>query len=249
MGQKGFAILLTPRNQTPNVCPLCRVTDVTIRYCKVRHMASGLSIANAPSDTGGLSTAGERYSIHDLVFEDIDGDFYGGFGAFAMIISNGPQLRDVKIDHVTAFPSKVALIVGANQGRPMPANFALTNSIVKAGEKELTSTGGKENCAFGAAQLGPDPVFKNCFNPVTVTHNAIIAPRGSWPKGNSSSKNEDSVGFVNYNHGKDADYHLCRAKDNPSSCKQPSPYVGAGSDGKDLGADIDALEAATSGAE
>jgi hypothetical protein len=249
VGQKGFAILLTPRNQMPNVCPLCRVTDITIRYCKVRHMASGLSIANAPSGTGGLSTAGERYSIHDLVFEDIDGEFYEGFGAFAMIISNGPQLRDVKIDHVTALPSRVAIIVGADQGRPMPANFTLTNSIVKAGEKELTSTGGKENCAFGAAQLGPDAVLKNCFNPVTVTHNAIIAPRGSWPKGNSSSKNEDSVGFVNYNHGKDADYHLCRAKDKPSSCKKPSPYVGAGSDGKDLGADIDALEAATSGAE
>lgn len=251
VGQKGFAILLTPRNQTPNVCPLCRVTDVTIRYCKVRHMASGLSIANAPSDTGGLSTAGERYSIHDLVFEDIDGDFYGGFGAFAMIISNGPQLRDVKIDHVTAFPSKHALIVGAPQASPLPSNFTLTNSIVRAGERELTSTGtgGKENCAFGADRLGPDAVLKNCFNPVTVSHNAIIAPRGSWPKGNSSSKNEDSVGFVNYNHGKDADYHLCRAKDKSSSCKQPSPYVGAGSDGKDLGADIDALEAATSGAE
>ncbi len=29
VGQKGFAIVLTPRNQTPNVCPLCRVTDVT----------------------------------------------------------------------------------------------------------------------------------------------------------------------------------------------------------------------------
>ena len=42
--QAGFAILLTPKNQaigTENVCPACIVTDITIRNCKISHVASG----------------------------------------------------------------------------------------------------------------------------------------------------------------------------------------------------------------
>src|SRR5262249_15310371 len=91
VGQNGFGIMLTPRNQMPNVCPLCRVTDVTIRNSIVRHVGSGISIANDRSGTGGAATAGERYSIHDILFEDIDGVAYKGFGAFALVISNAPQ--------------------------------------------------------------------------------------------------------------------------------------------------------------
>jgi hypothetical protein len=248
VGQAGFAIVLTPRNQMPNVCPLCRVTDITLRYSKIRHMATGMSIANAPSGTGGAATAGERYSIHDLVFEDIDGDTYKGFGAFAALISMAPQLRDVRIDHVTAFPPRVALNIGATRDTVL-ANFSLTNSILSAAQREVTSTGGKQNCAFGEVQLGPEAVFKSCFSSMTFSHNAIIGPSKQWPRENSFPKDENSVGFVNYNHGKDGDYHLCKEKGQPASCKQASPYLHAGSDGKDLGADIDAVEAAIHGVE
>jgi hypothetical protein len=247
--QTGFAILLTPKNQSPNVCPLCRVTDITLRYCKIRHVASGMTVANVPSDTGGLSTAGERYSIHDLVFEDIDGSSYGGFGAFALVMSNGPQLKDVKIDHVTAFPPRVAFNIGADRDRPLPENFSFTNSILTAGEREVTSSGGKQNCAAGMVRFGPEAVFKACFSTMAFHNNVIIAPNGHWPSGNSFPKNEEAVGFLNYNHGQDGDYHLCKAKDETPSCKRPSPYLQTGSDGRDPGADIDAVEAATRGAE
>jgi len=246
VGQRGFAIVLTPRNQVPNVCPLCRVTDVTIRYCKVLHMGSGMNIANAPSDTGGISTEGGRYSIHDVVFDDIDGDVYKGFGAFAMVISNGPQLHDVDINHVTAFPSRVSFIVGSNREDLRLANFTVTNSILSAAEKEVTSTGGKQNCAFGMPQLGAEAVFKSCFASMNFSNNVIIAPRAPWPKGNSFPKNEDSVGFVKYNRGKLGDYHLCKAK-STESCKEASPYASKGSDGKDPGADVDAIDAAIKG--
>ena len=46
VGQNGFAIVLTPKNQAPNVCPLCRVTDITLRYNRVSHMGGGIIIAN-----------------------------------------------------------------------------------------------------------------------------------------------------------------------------------------------------------
>ena len=41
------------------------------------------------------------------------------------------------------------------------------------------------------------------------------------------------------------DYRLCREKDETTSCKKPSPAVKAGTDGKDIGADIEAIEQAT----
>jgi hypothetical protein len=213
-------------------------------------MGSAMSIANAPADTGGIATAGERYSIHDLVFEDIDADAYKGFGAFAMVISNGPQLQYVKIDHVTAFPNRVAFIVGADRNKPLPANFSVTNSILNAGERDVTSTGGgPQNCAYGVVQMGPEAIFQNCFHEMAFTHNAIINPGKAWPKGNSFPKNEDAVGFVHANHGKEGDYRLCSAKDNPPLCKKASPFRQSGSDGKDLGADVDAVEAATKDVE
>lgn len=48
-----------------------------------------------------------------------------------------------------------------------------------------------------------------------------------------------SVQFVNYNGGKGGDYHL-----GPGS-----PYKNQGTDGKDLGADIDAVNSAITGVQ
>ncbi|PYX38023.1 MAG: hypothetical protein DMG75_05240 [Acidobacteria bacterium] len=48
------------------------------------------------------------------------------------------------------------------------------------------------------------------------------------------AKNWKAVGFVNFNEGNGGDYHLQSA----------SPYRKAGTDGKDIGANIDALNAA-----
>jgi hypothetical protein len=44
---------------------------------------------------------------------------------------------------------------------------------------------------------------------------------------------------VNYNNGIGGDYHL----------KSSSPYKNAGTDGKDLGADMNALDAAIAGVQ
>jgi hypothetical protein len=238
--QPGFAIALSPKNQHGNVCPLCRVTDITIRYNKISHMGGGLSIANVLSDTGGAAADGGRYSLHDLVFDDIDGATYNGFGTFLLLIANTPKLHDVKIDHVTALPPRVFLNIGSKQEKF--ANFVFTNNIVDAGQRQVTSTGGgPANCAFH-----PDPsnVLKNCFESVTFTNNAIIDGSG-WPPGNFYPKDQESVGFLNPNHGKNGDYHLCRAKN--QFCKAASRYLHAGTDGKDLGADMDAIDAATKG--
>jgi hypothetical protein len=90
--QGGFGILLTPKNQaatgsTANLCPNCFVTDVTVRYNTISHVASGLQIANALSDNKGGALDGQRYSIHDLIVDDIDPVKYAGGGHLAEIVS------------------------------------------------------------------------------------------------------------------------------------------------------------------
>jgi hypothetical protein len=75
--QNGYAVLLTPKNQS-NQCPLCRVTDVTIRFNRITNVGAVFSIANIRSDAGGETAAGERYSIHDIVADNVRGQQFGG---------------------------------------------------------------------------------------------------------------------------------------------------------------------------
>jgi hypothetical protein len=246
--QTGFSILLTPKNQNSPVnsslCPLCRVTDVTIRDCWIAHVASGLQIATVFEKGGEPSAAGERYSIHDVVIDDINGKQYGGFGAFMVLITNQPTLKDVRLDHITAVINpRVFMNVGVKQAHIQ--NFVFTNNLVGANEQELTSTsGGPENCVFQPTKVGPATILKNCFDGITFSNNAIINGSGGWPPGNFNPKDLDAVGFVKNASGLDA-FRLCREKS--SSCKGPSKYASAGTDHKDLGADIDAIISATRG--
>jgi hypothetical protein len=235
--QAGFAILLTPKNQS-NLCPGCRVTDVTLRYNRVAHMASGMQIANVPSDNGGASADGGRYSIHDVVFEDISGPAYGGYGVFAQISAADPPLHDIKLDHVTAFPDRSLFMLGVRHSIPKISNFVFTNNIVGVGTQTVVSTGGgPANCAFEPERLGVRGLLENCFTDPTVTHNAIVGDGIGWPKGNSMFKNSDAIGFLATEKGRVTDLHLQAH----SRCKQ------AGTDGKDLGANVDLVNSTTAG--
>lgn len=236
--QAGFGILLTPKNQYSgirgNVCPLCMVTDVTVRYNLLAHVGAGLQIANASAHGAGAKD-GQRYSIHDLVVEDIDGAKYAGPGLLAQISTDpaAPVLQNVSLDHITAFPPKMLLNIGGSSERRM-VNFSFTNSIVNAGKYPVWSTGGQQNCAKADV---PSTTFDACFTQYRVTHNAIIDGGGDWPKGNFSPKDAKAIGFVNFADGNGGDYHL----------RPNSPYKGKGSDGKDLGADVDAVMKAIAG--
>jgi hypothetical protein len=243
--QAGFAIVLTPKNPLGHLCPLCRVADITIRYNKISHAGGGMQIANVLAN-GGAAAEGARYSIHDVVFDDIDGATYDGFGSFLLMMSISPVLSDVKIDHVTAFPPRVLISLGVAGSKIK--NFIFTNNIVGAGDRQIASAGlGPSNCAFRPEQQGPAGVINSCFAPVTFTNNAVLDGTGNWPPGNFFPKG-DAVGLVNRpNNGKGGDYHLCKSETRAASCKTPSRYLHAGTDGKNLGADMDAIDALTQG--
>jgi hypothetical protein len=246
--QQGFGILLTPKNQAGrggNICPECYVTDVTIRNCRISHVASGFQIANGISATGGSPKAGARYSIHDIVVDDVQDQLYRGSGTFAQIsmtegVSETPTLHDVQIDHVSAFPKKSLLIVGGPIQDPRMSNLTITNSIFTFADKSIITTGGGplKNCSAQPDSKGFKVVFDECFASYGFHHNVIVGS-GDFPKGNATPKKPADIGFANFKDGAGGDYHLA----------SKSKYRHAGTDGKDLGADIDAIEKATAGVE
>jgi len=248
--QVGFAILLTPKNQAgpqgTNQCPSCVVADVTIRYDLVRHMAAGLQMGNGLSSNGGAARDGQRYSIHDTVFEDLDGTAYNGTGLFAQVTTGlgAPLLQNVKIDHITAVSQnmKSMLALGDPKSYPKMPDFIFTNNITNTGAYPfIVGKGGTTECTYKVANIN---MLNACFSNYQFSHNALVAPPKNdqpshWPDGNFFPASAASVHFQSAVSSLTSSYTLL-----PSS-----PYKNAGTDGKDLGADIAALQAAIASAE
>jgi hypothetical protein len=246
--QAGFGILLTPKSQArglENVCPNCVVTDVTIRNCTMSHVAGGLQIANAADGKGrGVAKEGGRYSIHDVVLDDVQPVVYKGLGTFAQIstalnVSEAPRLHDLKIDHVTAFAPKTLFIIGGPPEEPKMSGLSITNNIFITDGKPVFSTGGpvQENCSAPRFGKTAEALLRQCFSTLIFHHNVVIGPEDEWPKDNKTVKSVTDVGFSDYKNGNQGNYRL----------SSHSKFKNAGSDQKDIGADLDAIEQATMG--
>lgn len=237
--QAGFSVLLTPKNQN-NHCPLCIVTDITIRNCEIKNVGGGFQIANALSDSGGASSGGERYSIHDLVVEDVHANDLGSFGIFAMIISVGPPVANVSIQHVTAFVPRAVFILG---GKSKMENFKIDNNIfVLGGDRQIDNAGGgPASCAFQPDRQGPSGVIGSCFANPSFTHNMIVGGSG-WGSGNMTPGNPGNAGIRLNRQPGAAFYSLCREKGD--ECKKASQAVNAATDGRDVGADVEGIRKA-----
>jgi hypothetical protein len=248
--QFGQSILITPRNdynkirKQGNLCSVCEATDITIRYNKISHTAAGFNIANVVVENFGAQ-AGERYSIHDIIADDIDATKYKGGGGLFLVMNFWPKqtLNSISIRHVTGFPDQRGHVMGISNSLNFPQMYALnfSDNLVVVPTYPVWSAGGVNNCAVADVPL---TVFVACFKTYTFTNNVLAAatqafPPSKWPGGNFFPATVNDVGFVNYNNGNGGDYHL----------QASSPYKGKGSDGRDPGADIDAVNAATQGVE
>lgn len=245
--QSGFAILLTPRGSWSHV------DNVTIRYNHISHVAGpimGAAMLNCHHSylrghkcpTHWEDSAGAGFwSFHDLLFDDVDPFTYIGFGTTQLIsqFKVNPPLHDVAFDHMTVITKDTKIFsffVEPSNPKPKMGPFRFMNSIVIAGKYNIWSTGGNNPCVV----LG-DPIktFNRCFTTAKVTHNLIIGwtsrPRPPWPAGNQYPVGPTEV-FTNFQlFG--GDYHIL------------APYKNAGTDGKDLGADIDAISQRLAGVE
>jgi hypothetical protein len=240
--QTGFAILLTPKNQHTqggdNICPICQVTDVTIRYTHIAHGGGGIVMATVVSgngEGGAPAKAGMRFSIHDVVMDDISRNYTGGLGRLFLIANGWPQnpVNTITINHITGIPDSEGgiIIAGNKSANPPMYGFVFTNNIVITGKYPVWNEGGGEtSCAFSDVPLTS---INTCFTTYTFNNNALVAAPSHykpsmWPQISMFMESPDNVDFVQYNNGNGGNYELL-----PSS-----PYKGKGTDGKDLGADI-----------
>ncbi|PYX69737.1 MAG: hypothetical protein DMG72_20145, partial [Acidobacteria bacterium] len=231
--QVGFGILLSPKSQS-NLCPLCTVRDITLRYNKVSRTGAAMQIINALSDAGGAAKEGSHYSIHDLVFDDLkyspcygcDGNLFQISGASAFLLNH------ITLSHITAATDR-ANSFGLIGGAAGPYNMVFQDSIMGTGAYNLVHGG----CSAG---LDPLATLNTCWAaPYVFDHNVLAGGTGAWPAGNFFPLNMNAIGFVNFAGGINGDYRLSPA----------SPFKGKAGDGKDPGADIDAVNQATQGAQ
>ena len=249
--QQGYSIVLSPKNQhtahNGNVCPLCQVLDVTVRYSRLSHAGGGIAMSTAMSGSdgdGGPATAGARWSIHDVVVDDINRKYVGP-GTLFQISNHWPEnpLNSVAINHVTAFPAEDShmMTLGNPVALPLMYGFVFTNNIVMTGRYPVWNMGGgSESCAYKG---GPAAKISNCFVTSAFHNNALVAapavdPPSEWPAGNFFPSLE-AVGFIHYQEGGGGNYQL----------HANSPFSNKGSDGRDLGADILGLQAALADVE
>jgi len=256
--QSGYGLLLTPRNQPthqgkgPYVCPLCQVVDITVRYVHIAHAGGGIQMAtvqDTPNGPGQPALAGARWSIHDVVLDDLSPQYGGGGTAFEIINTWAKNpLNTVTINHVTAIPdpngANAHMIITGNQKGAAPMyGLVFTNNLILTAEHPVwDAIGGKSgSCAYADV---PITTVNNCFTTYTFSNNALVAsppafPPSTWPTKNFFPQTINDAGFVNYNNGDMGNYEL----------QQNSPYKNKGTDGKDLGADIVGLNAALANVE
>jgi len=235
--QEGYAILLTPKNQDPNRCPECVTLDVTIRNSWIKNVAAGFQIANARSDAGAFAKDGGRYSIHNVLVENLDGDRFHGHGVMFEILSAQIVLHDISIDHVTGMASRALFMLGARTSEAKIANFTLTNNLLGSdGCSRLFSLGWARKIApTGLRCRVLRAYLPAVFTNSKVAGNVIVGGSNKWPAKNSLVKQVSDVGFKAADKNAISDYRLHTS----------SKYKGAGIDQKDVGADIDIIEAAT----
>jgi len=199
--------------------PWSVVEDVIFALNIVRHSASAFNLLGLDDNFPSQQT--QRILIAHNLIEDIDSAQWGGSGRLFQLLSG---TADVIIDHNTAFHTG-DVIDGdgaANTG------FVYENNLTPNNQYGVGGTGTFGDPLLTLATYFPGALF---VRNVLVGGNPI-----KYPIDNFFPPTLADVGFVDLEGG---DYRLAAG----------SPFKNAGTDGEDLGADIEAVLKATAGVE
>ncbi len=196
------------------------IADVTFRNNILQHGGYGLDIC------GNCSTAQfviRRVLIENTLMTDIDPATWNApGGGWAFMVRNGAE--DVTVNHnTTNSPNRFMQFTGGAGAR-----LTVRDTIGNHGSYGVIGDGGVTGTA-GLNTYFPGWIFQNNILAGTPSGN-----QGLYPATTIFPSSMSTVGFVDLAGG---DYRLAVS----------SPYKNAGTDGKDIGADIDAINAATAG--
>ena len=212
--QAGYAILFTPRPNDSGAAAV--IEDVQFTNNVVRHVAAALFVFGEDDLwQDPKAHLTRRITIANNLFYDVDGGKWNGDGAFLKI---GQSADGVTVDHNTVIHSGN---ITKAYGDP-DLNFVFTNNLLAHNEYGV----------FGDSQA-PGMKTIAAYFPGGVFRGNVIAGAEErlYPPGNFFPPSLASVRFADPPAG---DYRLTPA----------SPYRHRATDGKDVGCDFAALEAA-----
>jgi hypothetical protein len=235
--QNGFAILFTVRNQDGGA-PWCTVEDVTFRRNVLRHSGGGFNILAADNNFPSRQT--RRILIQDNLLDDISSVKWGGTGRLFQFLSldaGQTGILQLTVEHNTGFANGGCAYTG-DKPVPVHRSFTFRNNIAPKGIHGFA--GGTKSWPPPSPMVSGDgsrtlevfylaPVFAG-----NVLTGSVPSDYAGHP-GNFFPATDADVGFVDLPRG---NYRLGSS----------SPYRNAATDGKDPGAAVDAVEAATAGA-
>ena len=215
--QNGYAILFTPRNQD-GTCPQCGVQDVTLQYNLIVGAASGFDVLGTDDNHPSLPL--ERVLVSNNLLTDLDGKKWNGSG-WAVVMLGGDL---IKFDHDTFLQTSSII---ASDGAPA-TNFFFTSNVAPHNDYGIFGSGSGVGNAAIAKYLPGSRIARNVIAglPAGVTE-------AQYPTDNYFPATLAEV-FADLPKG---DYRLAAS----------SPYKGKGLDGKDVGADVDAIVKRTAG--
>jgi hypothetical protein len=213
--QVGFAILLTPRNQSGG-CDWCVVQDVTIKHNLIQHAGNG--IETAPSDNNFVSLPTDRVLIQNNVLTDISSVNWNGDGRVFETLSTINSAKqttenNITIDHNSGFADKEFLLFGDSGTIP---SYQFTNNLGSYGAYGIIGNG----TGIGSASL-------NAYAPNAIYNDVAMLTSGGGSDGNPwpSRTFWNSVSGAQFTNYPGGNYQLLST----------SPYHSAGTDGKDIG--------------
>jgi hypothetical protein len=213
--QKGYAILLTPRNQG-GTAPWSVVRDITLTNNVIQHVAGGIDILGTDYEYPSQRTT------NILIRNNLVYDVSSTWGAEHFLLMTGAPLG-VTVDHNTIHQEKIFVLA---DGDPIPS-FVLTNNIAPHNQYGIFGSG----AGFGNSALAayfPNAIVRR--NAIGGANPSLYPPDNFYP---------DMVTFNAQFMDVDAnDFRLIAG----------SIFNGAGTDGRNLGVDFAALDAAMKGA-
>lgn len=228
MAQPGYAFSIAPTNQQ-GTSPTALTNDFVYRYNYAYNVSYGMALY-AVNCNPGCSQGANRISIHDNVMDDLNIPAQwpqGGGDAQEYTASVGSPIQNVLINHNTITLARRSFAIWGADSTGLMRNWTYQNNIVANGNYGFlgmhAGSGSCDNNLWTAYAI-----LNACVTGYVFDHNLILGgtARG-WPAGNLFAS--PSRAFMHFNGGNAGDYHVL------------SPYKNVGSDGKDLGADVDAL--------
>lgn len=218
-GQFGYALVLTPRNQSGKA-PWTRVRDVVIRNNIVRHASGVLQVSGY--DATNTSQQTRRITVQNNLFYGIDPKTWGG-NAKAYVVGEGADT--VTIDRNTLIHTNSSVVYA--YGKLQMYGFVYTNNIALHNAYGIMAENGRPG------QYSIDLYFPDA----TITHNVLAGGQASaYPTPNAfPTVAEWDASFVDAAAG---DYRL----------RTSSVFFSAGAGGSVPGADIGVLNAVLGGA-